>query len=132
MELDFLSVVIPLVTSTVSGIIAYASAKSQNKTEIEKLNVVHKSEIEKVLIQQKFEMNQFKQQQELEIARIKEQHIQEIEKLSVEIDKQAELYEKNAQTDMIKDFMGSVMKGDMNGFNNLMNIVSQIDKYYKK
>lgn len=132
MKLDILTVVIPLVTSTISGIIAYASAKGQNKTEIEKINVMHKSEIEKVLIQQKFEMNQFKQQQELEIEKLKEQNIQEIEKLSVEIDKQAELYEKNAQTDMVKDFLGGVMKGDMNGFNNLMNVVSQIDKYNKK
>ncbi len=32
-------------------------------------------------------------------------------KLCIEIDKQAELYEKNAQTDMIKEFMGEVMKG---------------------
>lgn len=91
-----MTIMVPLITSIISGMIAFASARGQNRIEIEK-----------VLIQQKFEMNQFIEQQKLEIEKIKEIHKQEIEKLSIEIDKQAELYEKNVQIDMAKDFYGA-------------------------
>ncbi len=132
MELDVLNVVIPLITSTISGVIAYVSAKGKNRTEIEKLNITQKTEMQKVIIQQELVMKQFEQQQKLEIEKIKEKHEQEIKKLNNEIDKQAELYEKNAQTDIISSFMSDVIKGDMKGFNNLMGVVTKIESYDKK
>lgn len=63
------------------------------ETEIQKIKELQTFEIEKLKIQQDAEMKKSSF---------------EIEKMKTEIEKQAELYEKNAQTDVVKDVWTNV------------------------
>lgn len=52
----------------------------------------------------------------------------EIEKMKTEIEKQAELYEKNAQTDVVKDVFGQMFAGNTSGFES---VASGLEELYK-
>jgi hypothetical protein len=79
-----ISIVVPILTSLIS----YFAARHQANTELQKV----------------------KEQQNAEIQKIKEQYALEIEKIKIEMEKQAELYERNAQTDLTKEFIGELAK----------------------
>lgn len=63
----------------------------------------------------RLEIQKIKEQHRAEMQKIKEQSMGEIEKIKVEIEKQAELYERNAQTDTVKDFYAKILEGDTKG-----------------
>ena len=75
--------VLPILTAFLS----YLAATYQSRTQLKSVQEQHKTEMAKIEAQQKAELA----------------------KLEKEMDKQAELHEKNAQTDIVKDFMGSML-----------------------
>ncbi|WP_367025126.1 hypothetical protein [Rossellomorea marisflavi] len=99
-----IAVVVPILTSLIS----YIGARYQSKSELDKV----------------------KEQQNAEIQRIKEQAKNELEKIRLQMDKQAELYEKNAQVDVTKDIMGQFM-GSAEG-KKIVNQVFQQEFFSKK
>lgn len=46
------------------------------------------------------------------------------------MDKQTETYEKNAQTDFIKDFMGQALNGNSSGVEILYTMMEQLEKSF--
>ena len=70
--------------------------------------------------------NDLKKQIELnntEIQKVKELCNNEIEKIQVQMDKQSQLYEKNAQTDIMKEFMSDILKDPSKGSKNLKGLL---------
>ncbi|MGG3920280.1 hypothetical protein ABEV38_18255 [Parageobacillus thermoglucosidasius] len=132
------SIVIPLVVGIIPAFISYLGAryqansalqtvKEQQQAELQKLKEQQSIELQK-LREQQAELEKLKEQQNAEIQRIREQSLRDIERIKVEMEKQAELYEKNAQTDIIKDLFGKAIAGDMSVFDNL----EKLDKLSKQ
>ncbi|MGG1292030.1 hypothetical protein ABE218_11875 [Bacillus smithii] len=133
------SIVIPLVVGIVPAFISFLGAryqansalqtvKEQQQAELQKLKEQHNVDLQKLREQQQAELEKLKEQQNAEIQRIREQSLRDIERIKVEIEKQAELYEKNAQTDIIKELFGKAIEGDMSVFENL----DKLDKLSKQ
>ena len=101
MEID----VVSLVGYIVPALFAYLAARYKANSELLKL----------------------KEQQNAEIEKIKEQAKHDIKSLQIEMDKQAELYEKNAQTDVVSELFGQYLSGDSTGLEQLMKLQKQID-----
>ncbi|OLO40331.1 hypothetical protein BTR23_07530 [Alkalihalophilus pseudofirmus] len=93
METILLQFLVPILTA----IISYMAAINKSKRELDIVKEQCNNEIEKIRIQSE----------------------NEIRKLETELEKQAELYERNAKTDMTKEFMSDFMKTpEMKGFVN--------------
>lgn len=107
METVFISIIVPILTALIS----YLGARHQSNTELQKVRE-----------QQNLEMKQLKETQDAEILKIKEQAFHEIKKIETKMEKQAELYEKNAQTDMASELFMQIMSGDLSGIDNLEKI----------
>ena len=73
------------------------------------------------------ELLKLKEQQNAEIEKIKEQAKYDMESLQIKMDKQAELYEKKAQTDVVSEWLGQYLSGDSTGLEQLMKLQKQID-----
>ncbi|MEC3334929.1 hypothetical protein P9043_21535 [Bacillus cereus] len=117
------SVVVPLGVALVPSVLTFLGARNQTKNalktaqvqhaaELQKMKEQQQADLQKLKEQQQAEMNKMKEQQNAEMQKIKEQSLQDIEKMKVEIDKQAELYERNAQTDVAKEVMGKMFSGE--------------------
>ncbi len=109
---DLTIVVIPIITS----IISYLVARHTGHVELEKFARQQESEIKKL-----------KHQQDIEIAKIREQSTQEITRISIELDKQAQLYEKNKQADMVAKVFDKVIEGDTSGLETLITLAQQLE-----
>lgn len=105
--------IIPVLTALIS----YFGARHQSK-----------SELLKVKEQQSADLQRLRETQNAEIQKIREQSKHQIEKIRVEMEKQAELYEKNAQTDMTKEVIQQLIKGDSTGLASLLKLSEQVDK----
>jgi len=117
------SVVVPLGVALVPSVLTFLGARNQTKNalktaqvqhvaELQKMKEQQQADLQKLKEQQQAELNKMKEQQNAEIQKIKEQSLQDIEKMKVEIDKQAELYERNAQTDVLKGVMTNMFTGN--------------------
>ncbi|MFO7296617.1 MAG: hypothetical protein C0P72_011435 [Clostridia bacterium] len=140
---DWTTLVTTLGPSLVSGTLAYLAARHQAKSalqvakeqqdaELKKLKEQQKAEFEKLKEQQNAEIEKIKEQQNAEIQKIREQSLREIERIKVEMEKQAELYERNAQTDVVKYVFDRLLNGDMSVLENLENLIAAFDKLNKK
>jgi F0F1-type ATP synthase membrane subunit b/b' len=81
---------------------ALQTVKEQQQAELQKLKEQHSVDLQKLREQQQVELEKLKEQQNAKIQRIREQSLRDIERIKVDMEKQAELYEKNAQTDIIR------------------------------
>lgn len=133
LEIDvFTMIVIPLlvaivpavITSVISFLIARYQAKKALETEIQKIKELQTFEIEKLKIQQDAEIQKLKAQQDAEMKKSSF----EIEKMKTEMEKQAELYEKNAQTDVVKEAFGQMFAGNTSGFENVASAIEEMNK----
>ncbi|WP_044478967.1 hypothetical protein [Paenibacillus antibioticophila] len=111
MEAIIVAIVVPILTSLLS----YLGARHQSKTELLKVKE-----------QQTLEIQKLREQQNSEIEKIREQSFREIEKIKIEIDKQAELYEKNKQTDVMGKLFDKIIEGDTSGIDALEKLNKQI------
>ncbi|MEH7023640.1 hypothetical protein [Priestia megaterium] len=111
---------VQLAVAIVPAIIAYFTARYQANSSLKTVKEQQTAELEKLKEQHNSDMQKLKEQQNAEIEKIREQSTHEIAKISAELDKQAELYEKNAQTDFTKEVMSKMLGGDMSAFENLM------------
>ncbi|WP_457945404.1 hypothetical protein [Caproiciproducens sp. LBM24188] len=73
----------------------------------------------------KIELNKQIQLNNTEIEKIKEQCNNEIEKIKIQMDKQSELYEKNAQTDVVKSFFDKMLDNPENAMD-VLNGMTQV------
>ncbi len=96
-----ISIIIPILTALIS----YLGAIYQSRKELQQLRESHNYEINK----------------------IRETSKNEIEKINIEMDKQAELYEKKAQTDIVGDLMTNLLKGDTKQIENLEKVLKIVD-----
>lgn len=106
------AIIVPVATS----VITFLGARHQSNAEIKKM-----------VNQQNLEMEKLKTQQESELLKLKEQHDQEIEKLKIAMETQAGLYEKNTQTDLMKDVFKQIINGDTTGIDSLMKVSKQVN-----
>lgn len=84
MYMDYLiKLGIPIITS----LIVYFTARYQGKTELKKQIELNNTELQKV----------------------REQCKNELDKIQSQLDKQAELYERNAQTDIVSGFFNNAL-----------------------
>jgi hypothetical protein len=137
------TVVVPLLAGILPAIISYLGAryqansalqvaKEQQATELQKLKEQQQAELEKLKEQQNAEIQRIKEQQNAEIQRIREQYLFEIQKIKFEMEKQSELYEKKAQTDVIKGMFDMWMSGDTSVFEKLATGLEKIEKISKQ
>lgn len=87
---------IPVVVALITSVISYFASISKSKNELKIAQVKHNSELERLERENKAALDQ-----------LQEQHKNEIEKMTLEIEKQAMLYESNSQVDVVKQFMGN-------------------------
>lgn len=87
MDKATLTIIVPILTSLLTSSLAYLGLRHQYKSDLRKQQEIHKTEIEKIMLQNK----------------------NEVEKIQLQLDAQAKLYERNAQTDFTKDVMGQFM-----------------------
>lgn len=113
-------ILVQLGVAIIPAVIAYITARHQAKTSLQTVKEQQAAELERLREQNKSNMESLKEQQNAEIEKVREQYKYEIEKVGIELDKQAELYEKNAQTDVMKDVMARLIAGDMSSLNNMM------------
>lgn len=126
------TVVIPLllaiVPATISSVISFLIARSQSnkalETEIQKLKVLQQNELEKIKAQNDVEIQKLIAQQEID----NQKAAFEIERMKLQMDKQAELYEKNAQTDITKELFGQLASGN-SVFENMASGFEKMDKF---
>ncbi|MHA2957318.1 hypothetical protein [Priestia megaterium] len=114
------NILVQLVVAIVPAIIAYFTARHQAKTSLRTVKEQQTAELERLREQNKSNIESLKEQQAADIEKIREQALHEIEKVKIEMDKQAELYEKNAQTDFTKEVMSKMLEGEMSVFENIM------------
>lgn len=137
------TVVVPLSVGILPAVISYLGAryqansalqvaKEQQAAELQRLKEQQHAELEKLKEQQNAKIQRIKEQQNAEIQRIREQSLLEIQRIKVEMEKQAELYEKKAQTDVIKDVFGMLLSGDMSALENLATGLEKMEKISKK
>ena len=110
------SLVVPILTS----IISYIAATKQSKTELQKVKEQNKIELERI-----------KEQHRAEVEKIREQSLQDMRKLELEMEKQAELYEKNKQTDIVSKIFERLLSGDLD-IDKVMKLVEKSEKIMKK
>jgi hypothetical protein len=122
------TVLVPLLVGIVPAIISYFGIRSQMKIQVATMNKQQEIELLKLKELQASELLRIKEQQQAEIQKIREQSLFEMEKMKAEIDKQAELYEKNAQVDVTKDVFARMLSGDMSAVEN----IAQMESYVKK
>ena len=115
-----ITIFIPLLVGIFPAFISYFAARHQSNIALQTVKE-----------QQTAELQRLKEQQNVEIAKIREQALLEIERIKIELDKQAELYERNAQTDVVKDFFGQMMSGDHTGITNLATGLEEMEKLQK-
>lgn len=106
----------PILTS----IISYIAATKQSKTELQKVKEQNKIELERI-----------KEQHRAEVEKIREQSLQDMRKLELEMEKQAELYEKNKQTDIVSKIFERLLSGDLD-IDKVMKLVEKSEKIMKK
>ncbi len=106
MDTSILSILVPLVTALITAVPTYLGTRYKANIELQKQRERHDAEIRK----------------------IQEQAQREIEKNKEESVSQADLYEKQAQTDMVKGFMEKALSGDASGLDNLEKLNKQIKK----
>ncbi|XKE95404.1 hypothetical protein LG326_03465 [Metaplanococcus flavidus] len=131
MQETLITIIVPLTIGIIPALISYAVARHQANNALQLAKEQQKAELEKLKEQQKAEMSRFAEQQKAEIEKLREQSKLELERLNIEIDKQAELYERNAQIDVTKDVFGKMLGGDLNVFENLMNMDKVIKEMEK-
>lgn len=90
-------IIIPIFTALLS----YLGARHQSSKDLQKLRESQKHEIDK----------------------IKEESKYEIEKINIQMEKQGELYQQNAQTDLATDFLSKILTGDSSGIEGLEKIM---------
>ncbi|WP_338852053.1 hypothetical protein WHY17_02605 [Clostridium perfringens] len=104
-----------MITCIITGFITYFTSKNQLKKEIEKVAHQCETEVEKVKKQCETEINKIKEQCKADIEKIEKQSEAEIKKVMSELDKQADVYERNKQTDVIANFMQDFIKDPKKG-----------------
>jgi len=87
---------IPVIVALVSSTISYFASVSKGKNELRAVEIKNKSAIERL-----------EKENDAKLNRIEQEHQNEIEKIALEMEKQAELYDSNAQTDFLTQFMGN-------------------------
>ncbi|MED4351917.1 hypothetical protein P9265_06145 [Schinkia azotoformans] len=116
----FITIFLPLIVGVFPAFISYFAARYQSNIALQTIKE-----------QQTAELQKLKEQQTADFVKLREQALLEIERLKIEMDKQAELYERNAQTDVVKDFFGQMMSGNHTGITNLAAGLEEIEKLQK-
>ncbi|UOR12192.1 hypothetical protein [Halobacillus amylolyticus] len=98
MQEILVGVLVPILTALIS----YLGARHSASTELQK-----------VKDQQQAELKKLEEQQKAEIKKIQEQSKADIERTKAEVLAQAELYEKNAQTDQVSKIFEQMFQGDL-------------------
>lgn len=117
---ETITILVTLITSIISGVIAYFTStsqfknelvkvKEQSKTELQKVKEQCDADIESVNKQCRTEIEKIKEQCNSDIRKIEKQSQAELQKIMTEFDKQADTYEKNKQTDVTADFFRRFM-----------------------
>lgn len=101
-----------IITALIAALATYFGTKYKANIELQKQREVH----------------------EVEIRKIQEQAIQEVERYKAEVAGQAELYEKRAQTDFVKNILDRALAGDTSTISNLEKLSKQVHsgKYKNK
>ncbi|WP_454871200.1 hypothetical protein [Priestia megaterium] len=107
-----ITIVLPLIIGIVPAIISYFAAKYQSMISLQIAKDQQNTALQTLKEQQNAEMQKIKEQQNAEIQKIREQALLEIERMKAEVDKQAELYEKNVHTDLTKDVFSKMFLSD--------------------
>lgn len=87
---------IPVIVALISSIISYFASVSKGKSELKAVEIKNKSDIDRL-----------ERENDAALEKIKQEHKNEIEKMTLEMEKQAKLYESNAQTDMLTKIIGN-------------------------
>lgn len=104
METGIMLIVVPVLTAIITAAATYLGTRYKANSELQKQ----------------------REQHDAEILKIQEQAQREIEKQKAITDSQADLYEKRAQTDMVKGFMEKALSGDTSGLDHLEKLNNQI------
>ncbi|HBI6898261.1 TPA: hypothetical protein ACSQRE_001786 [Clostridium perfringens] len=129
--INIYTVSIPVITCIITGVITYFTSKNQLKKEIEKVTHQCETEVEKVKKQCETEINKIKVQCKADIEKIEKQSEMEIKKVMSELDKQADVYERNKQTDFVADFMKDLINNPKKGIETI-NAINEINEIMKK
>lgn len=115
------------IPAIIASIISYIMAVKKSKLELEKVREQSALELQKIKEQNKVELQ--KSQNELE--RIKLESENELKKIQLELDKQAELYSKNAETDAMNTVMTQFMGQLFTNPKGMVEQIKELDKISK-
>lgn len=114
----FETLLIACVPAIISGIISYILAKSQTKSENEKLRLSNQHEIDRLMEQHKVDIDSIREQHRLEMESKEQEHQYKLEIMQKEHDNELIRQENTAKYNA----MGNVVTGLVNGmFGGIMN-----------
>ena len=115
------------IPAIIASIISYIMAVKKSKLELEKVREQSALELQKIKEQNKIELQ--KSQNELEKIKLESEN--ELKKIQLELDKQAELYSKNAETDAMNTVMTQFMGQLFANPKGMVEQIKELDKISK-
>lgn len=129
---DIIIILIPIITSIISGFVTYFTSRNQFRNELIKVKEQSKNDLDKVKAQCDTEIDKIREQCKSDIIKIEKQSKAEIDKIKIEFDKQADTYQKNKQTDVAAGFIDKFMDNPKEGMDVLLQLKSLSDIFSKK
>lgn len=113
----FETLFIACVPAIISGVISFVLAKSQSKSEYEKLRLSNQHEIDRLMEQHKVDIDAIQEQHRLEMQTKEQEHQYKLEIMQKEHDNELIRQEKEQENTAKYNTMGTVMTGL---FNNML------------
>lgn len=130
--------IMPVITGLGGGIISYKMAVKQSSLELQKAQTQYTLELQKVREQNEIELKRIREQSQVELQKsqnelekIKLESENELKRIQLELDKQAELYSKNAETDAMNTVMTQFMGQLFTDPKGMVEKIKELDKISK-
>lgn len=109
------TLLIACVPAVISGIVSFILAKSQSKSETQKLKLANEHEIEKLMEQHKIDIDAIREQHRLEMESKEKDHQHKLEIMQKDHENAIILKESELENAAKYNAVGSIMTGLFNG-----------------